>query len=187
MLPSIRTAGPTAPSVILGLDPSIAAYGWAFVRIGAPLSVVAAGCVRTAVDDEDAYVFEKDGQRIDDLARAIGSVIDTGRTYGRLVVAFEVPGGSKSLQAARFMAMSYTLTRTLIVARALPSIPLRAAEVKVELTGDREAEKPVVARCIEKAIGWRSTAATTIDGEAESDAVAIAITGARRLRAEARA
>lgn len=185
MLPAAKKrAAPARRRVVLGLDPSICAYGWSILAIGDPGqrdTVIAAGCIATAVDDADAYVFEQDGERIDDLTRALLQILHAASLHGDVWICFEVPGGSKSSRAAKMLAYAYAMTRAVIVARSAPSVPLPARVVKLELTGDPEAEKPTVADCVEKAIGWRPKASTKVESEAQSDATAVAIVGRRRL------
>ena len=175
----------TAPErrVVLGLDPSVAAYGWAIVELGAGTPrVVAAGCIATSFDAErDDYVFEQDGDRIDELARALLQIIEHARTVGRVTVAFEAMGGSQSSRALKMLSFAFAITRSVCVATRAQSVGLRAAEVKLVMTGDRDAEKHVVAGAVEKAIGWTSSAKSKVVREAETDAVAVALVGARKV------
>lgn len=186
MLPPRRVARPIEARTIIGLDPSVSAYGWAVLRVleGAAPTVEAAGCIRTPAYDEHSglYVFEHDGSRIDTIATAVMNVLDHGRRIGGLTVALEAPVGAQSAGAAKMLAFAYATTRAVCAAQRLRPIALRAAEVKHAMTGDSDAEKRQVAAGVARLIGWRSSADTRPEAEAETDAVAVALTALRAKR-----
>jgi len=189
MLPDLGSAPTTslraarsAPAIVIGLDPSLAAYGWAVLDVTAPRPrVLDAGCVITKkTADLRGYVFEDDAERVERIARELFRVIDGAVTRGSVQIVHEAPGGSKSSAAMKALSFAFSVTRIVCYARGIRPLGVTAGDVKRTLCGVADAEKDRVADAVAARTGWRSKATTQPEVEAESDAVAVAITGAGR-------
>lgn len=180
--PAAQQLRPTflPPATIIGLDPSVRAYGWALLRLDHMPHVLDAGCILTERDEDAAYRFEDDGARIDAIAQTLLRVFARAMQLGPLCVAMEAPAGSQSATSAKMLGFAYAITRTLCIARNVRPIAIRAAEVKLAIAGDKDAEKLRVAEGVERVTGWTSSAKSPAEREAEADAVAVALAGARR-------
>lgn len=186
-LPSQRTLEIAAPVIkvptILGLDPSLTAYGFALVTLEEQPRVLVAGCVRTKPDNASKHVYQadRDGARIDELARGLLDVLARKPS----LVACEAPAGSQHANAAKALGMSYGLTRALLVAVDVSVITVQAHEVKVTIGGGKGASKDDVARGVTRITGWTSDAKNAPAREGEADAVGVALTAMRSPAADA--
>lgn len=178
---------PHAP-IVVGLDGSLTAYGWALLALEAPLRPIAAGCITTRPDGKSKhrYQADQDGARVDEIATGLLVVLDRALGMTRsIVVVIEAPAGAQHANAAKALGLSYGISRTVCVARGIIPITVQAHEVKREVGGSMGASKDDVAAGVLRVLGWASTASTKPAREAESDAMGIAITGARSPVADA--
>lgn len=170
--------------LVLGLDPSLTAYGWAVVALEKRPRVVAAGCVRTKPDTKSRHTYQADldGARVDELATGLLEVLDAHEVA---LVASEAPAGSQHAQAAKALGLAYGLTRAILVARGRHVLTVQAHEVKKAIGGSKSASKGEVAAGVEQLTGWTSTAKAAPAREGEADAVAVALTALRTPAADA--
>ena len=172
--------------IILGLDPSLACYGWALVVVsdtaeGAP-HVIGAGCIRTAPDARKRHLYQadQDAERLIALARGIASAMRGETSAGSFATAAhvvcEAPAGSQHARAAAALGQAFGVTLGVagVLGRGLRFV--QAHEAKAAIGGSKGASKGEVAAGVERLTGWRSTAKTRPAREAEADAVAVALT-----------
>lgn len=135
-------------ALILGLDPSLTAYGWAVVRIDNGL-VLNAGCIRTqpaARGKRHAYVGGDDTRRVRVITRELARVV---QRHTPRAIAYETNGGAQSARAARALGIACGITGALIECAAelleigVIEVPVTAREAK-SATGDAGASKSAV-------------------------------------------
>lgn len=124
---------------IMGLDPSIAAFGWCVLELE-PARVVTLGTVRTAKGTAGRHVYraDDDGIRIDTIA---GVLVREARAHGVRLIAAEAPAGAQSAVAAKAMGQAYALARTVGVALGIRVITVQAHEPRTLLCGSKLASK----------------------------------------------
>lgn len=160
--------------IVLGLDPSLTAYGWAIVdRDAKPAKVLEAGCISTK--PARGSKIRSDSRRLAIIASGVLAAIDRSRKPASRVVRVvsEAPTGGK---AAKALGQTFGLTVAACEAAGVAATFVTPRAVKVASTGIPDAGKDTVAAGVEKAIGWRSSARTAPQREAETDAVAVALT-----------
>lgn len=164
--------------LILGLDPSLTAYGWAVLAVEASPRVVAVGCMRTKPDAKSRHVYQADldGARVDELAAGLLEVL---RTHHVAMVACEAPAGAQSAIAAKALGLAYGVTRAILVAQGRSVLTVQAHEAKRAVGGTMTATKAEVAAGVEALTRWRSSASSQPAREGEADAVAVALTALR--------
>lgn len=163
-------------ALVLGLDPSLTCYGWAVLSLDR--RVIAAGCLRTKPDTKSRHTYQadKDGVRLDALARGL---LDVLRTHDVALIACEAPAGAQSATAAKALGQSYGVTRAILVALERHALTIQAHEVKRAIGGSDGATKEEVAAGVEQLTAWRSSASSQPAREGEADAAAVALTAMR--------
>jgi Holliday junction resolvasome RuvABC endonuclease subunit len=170
--------------IVLGLDPSLTAYGWAIVdRDVKPPNVIAAGCIRTEKDGRKQHMYQadQDAQRIVLLAHGIGSALQQAMKLPQALtqpvrVVCEAPAGAQHATAAKALGQSLGVTLGVLVTRGVGVRFVQAHEVKRSLGGAKDASKDAVAAGVLARAQWASTASTKPAREAEADAAAVALT-----------
>lgn len=177
--------------IVLGLDPSLTAYGWAIVeRTGASAhggNVLASGCVRTEKDGKKSHMYaaDQDAQRIILLAHGIENALSLARASversgspdrPHVRVVCEAPAGAQHATAAKALGQSLGVTIGVLVTRGVGVRFVQAHEVKQRLGGSKAASKDEVARGVHGRTAWQSSASTKPEREAEHDAAAVALT-----------
>ena len=171
--------------IIIGLDPSLTAFGWAVVSAETPPCVLAAGCVQTKPDTRSRHLYQadQDGARVDAIAAELLVVLRNAQRHGMMtphvLVAIEAPAGAQHAASSKALGLSYGIARTACVAEDLVPITIQAFEVKAAVGGARLASKADVAAGVLAATGWASTAKTGPAREGETDAVGVALTALR--------
>lgn len=172
-------------SIVIGLDPSLTAFGWAVVSAETPPRVLAAGCVQTKPDTRSRHLYQadQDGARVDAIAVALLRVLRDAQMHGQstpaILVAIEAPAGAQHAAAAKALGLSYGVARAVCAAECLTPITVQAHEVKLAVGGSKGASKDDVAAGVLAATGWSSTARTGPAREGEADAVGVALTALR--------
>lgn len=164
--------------LVVGLDPSLTAFGWAVVEASTKL-VVSAGCICTKPDPKGAHLYQadKDGARVDSIASAlIGLLRDVVGNGAPYVVAVEAPAGAQHASTAKALGLSYGIARTLCAAFDKNPITVQAHEVKQRVGGARLASKDDVKAGVLRICEWSSIASTAPAREGETDAVGVALT-----------
>lgn len=162
--------------IVLGLDPSLTAYGWAALLVeGGSARVIAAGCIRAKLPARAKHGPRTAGSaaRLAALARELLEVM--GRHPGARIVA-ELPMGGRNAATAKALGQSFALTVTCAEVSGSPAAFVTPLAAKRAATGRTDADKHEVAEGVATITGWRSTATAQPAREAEADAVAVALT-----------
>ena len=174
----------TAPErrVVLGLDRAWLRTGWAIVELGRRHAARGRGRMhRDELRRRARRLRLRAGRRSHRRASARSS-----RSSSTRAPWAASPSRSRRWRLAvrarsRCSARSRSRSRSVCVATRAQSRPARAAEVKLVMTGDRDAEKHVVAG---RSKGHRLDLEREVEGRArggETDAVAVALVGARKV------
>lgn len=150
----------TRPFRWLGLDSSLAAFGWCVAELEhheAPVRVVGAGCIRTE-QDTGAEIKAADVQRrMHDIGLEVLGIVDR---YAPALAAIEsaiiLPGGSAAITVSR-LGRVFGLIDGLCLARGLPLSEVHPQTLKRFVTGSPKAEKSEVLRTM--LANWPSLAA----------------------------
>lgn len=169
--------------IVLGLDPSLTAYGWAVVDRGAG-KVLASSCVRTEKDARKSHMYaaDQDAQRIVELAHGLDVALREAdlalrsENSGALRIVCEAPAGAQHATSAKALGQSLGVTLGVLVARGHGVRFVQAHEVKKRIGGSMAASKADVAAGVSRALRWQSGAKTKVEREAEHDAAAVALT-----------
>lgn len=164
-------------TLILGLDPSLTAYGWAVLRIDNGL-ILNAGCVRTqpAATKRHSYVGDDDTRRVRAITREL---VRRVRCRSPRVIAYETSGGAQSARAARALGIACGITGALIECAAelleigVIEVPVTAREAK-SATGSPTASKADVVEWASSRAPDQMWGATVPEREAIADAIAVA-------------
>lgn len=166
--------------IVLGLDPSLTAYGWAIVERGTTDRVLASGCIRTEKDARKSHMYaaDQDAQRLVELAAGILVAFEQASTYsGHAVrIVCEAPAGAQHATVAKALGQSLGVTLGVLVSRGTRCRFVLAHEVKRRLGGAKDASKDAVAAGVLARTGWQSPARTKPEREAAHDAAAVALT-----------
>lgn len=119
--------------MILTLDPSLRAFGWAIVSAN---KIIACGCIKTAKSSK--RVTDSDTDRLEFISKELADQI---LKYNPTKIVFEHAAGSKSSRANQALAFVKGLVIGLAVAYNIPFQTVTAKEVKKGLTSNRNAEK----------------------------------------------
>lgn len=180
--------------IVLGLDPSLTAYGWAIVAIDeAPAHVVLdrpgprvlfVGCIRTAPESKQRHVYQadRDSQRIIELGDGLLRAMALHPKIDRIVC--EAPAGSQHALAAKALGQSLGVTLGILVSHGRTVRFVQAHEVKKAIGGSKGASKDEVAAGVKARTGWTSSASSAPAREGEADAVAVALTLEREMLSE---
>ncbi len=158
---------------LLAIDPSLTATG--LVLLDDDLSVVSAICVRTRPADKGRrlYQADADGERVDEIARALDRAI--ARATRPLVVACEAPAGAQHAASAKALGLVYGCVRGVLAAHGLTPLMCQAFDAKKAAAGSRSASKLDVEAAMRQR--WPGAFASGIAkpvAEAIADALAVA-------------
>lgn len=175
--------------IVLGLDGSLTAYGYAFLALRAREaddSVLAMGCIRTAPDTKSRHVYQadKDGARVDTIADELLSLVRARRPS---LIVIEAPAGSQHAAAAKALGLAYGIGRTVARSVGITALTVQADEPRRVLCGRRDASKEDIARwCVERwpmvapgVAGLMREGATKPELEGAYDALGVAAAAAR--------
>lgn len=182
-------AKPRGRCIVVGLDGSLRAYGWAILdATERPPVVLAEGCIVTAPTGSDDYLAERHGGDLDVVTLGVLAALEQARALSNDVTAFiEAPTGTKDPASAYALWGAFGLSRAVCVAQRVPRTTVQQRAMKVEIARDPDAEKPAIATAVQARIGWTSKLATQKEREAATDAVGNALTGlAHHQRGEMR-
>lgn len=161
----------------LGLDPSIASYGWAVLERSDGLGprVVDVGTWATRID-HDAGKLDDRARRVTELGAALLALLDQHRPRFAVVegLALGMRTGRGTVQT---LGRIRGLTEGLCLARAIPLRELRPDAVKAALTGARNASKAAVAARLRQLFPGVTCVARA--DENGTDALAVALAGER--------
>lgn len=166
-------------AILIGFDGSLTAFGMGAISIEEEPEVlrVSCTCTKPETKSKHTYAADKDGVRVDEIATDVLALIDWALSYGvPVLVAIEAPAGSQHAVSAKALGLAYGIARTACVARKLVPITIQAHEVKIAIGGSKSASKEDVAKGVEKATKWTSTASTIAAREGEADALGVALT-----------
>lgn len=154
---------PVTP-IVLGIDPGLAATGWAVVTNGgAGFRLLRSGTITTAARTPLP-------QRLAQAHGALQSIVDAWRPT---VVAIEAVYSKQEAPGASFaVGASQTLAMLLAGERGLSVVEVAASTVKKAVAGNGRAGKGAVARAVQTLLGG----ADGLSGHA-ADAAAIALAG----------
>lgn len=162
----------------IGLDPSIAAFGWALLtREGPHLKLVDLGSWCTKVD-HSAGKFADRARRCADLCAELSRLlvkVQPGRAFIEAPI-FKPNDGKMSIHAS---ARTRGNAEALVHHLGIPLLELPPQSVKKAITGSGDASKEEVARRVFQLLGDRRI--LTADDNA-TDAVAVAMVGDGRWR-----
>jgi crossover junction endodeoxyribonuclease RuvC len=154
-----------APRLLLGIDPGLAATGWALLR--EPAEVLQCGTIRTAVHG-------RAGARLLHLKRELEGVLDT-------VAVDEAALEELFMGSNRTSAIGVAQARGVVLAlleeRGIPAAEYKPSQVKLVVSGYGNADKAQLARML--AAQLRGLPAGS---DHAFDAIAIAICHARSRR-----
>jgi len=167
--------------IVLGLDPSLTAYGWAIVDRSRDV-VLSAGCIRTEKDARKSHMYaaDQDALRVIMLAEGLEEAVLKARSFAGSIdqsprIVCEAPAGAQHAASAKALGQSFGVTLGILVAAGLYPRLVQAHEVKLRLGGSRDASKAAVADGVQAMTSWRSEARTKPSREAEYDAAAVAL------------
>ena len=106
----------TAP-ILLALDPSIAAFGWAAIALAPTPLLVAAGVIETKPASakkrkaERISVAEDDARRMRWIRRQLSQAV---RIYSPVIAAIEVPFGSQAAKAAKALGAAQAIAACVV-------------------------------------------------------------------------
>lgn len=175
--------------VIMGLDGSMTAFGWAVVELGADHDEdrpKAIGCVRTGKETDARHVYQADddGRRIDEIADAL--ILPIRQHKPRLLV-IEAPAGAQHAASAKALGASYAISRTLGRCFGIPAMTVQAFEPIRMFLGRKNASKLEVEQwCLARwpdAEWMLRPKATKPEREGAFDALSVAACGARSAMA----
>lgn len=164
-------------TLILGLDPSLTAYGWAVLRVDDG-AVVDAGCIRTqpAKGKQHAYVGDDDTLRVRVITRELARVV---QRHTPRAIAYETSGGAQSARAARALGIACGITGALVECAAelleigIVEVPVTAREAK-SATGSTSASKADVVEWASSRAPDQMWGAPVPVREAIADSIAVA-------------
>ena len=162
--------------IVLGLDPSLTAFGWALVSLEERPRVISAGCIRAKLAKRRTKSAPKtagSAARLAAIARGVLEVLDAQKPDR---VVSECPTGGRNAATAKALGQSFAITVTCCEVAGRPAAFVTPLAVKRAATGSTDASKDDVAAGVERLTGWRSSASTAPAREAEADAVAVALT-----------
>ena len=162
-------------TVILGLDPGLAALGWGVIVVaGASRTWRAHGVLRTS-RDHDLAVGHDLALRVDLLAADLGRLIVWHQPDEAAIEEFRFYGKSvtSSLQVANVVGM----LREALRARGVPVTQYSARDVKLAVTGDPNADKAAMKRMVALHLEMEAPPIS----EHAADALGVALTHAARL------
>jgi Holliday junction resolvasome RuvABC endonuclease subunit len=167
--------------IVLGLDPSMTAYGWALVSRGERYVVLDAGHARTEKDAKKSHMYaaDQDAQRITLLAHGLLTALNDAYAASHphaFRIVCEAPAGSQHAVSAKALGQSLGVTLGVLASRGYGVRFVQAHEVKQRVGGAKDASKDAVALGVLARTGWRSAAPTKPGREAEHDAAAVALT-----------
>lgn len=163
--------------MILGIDGSLTATGYAMWSGALLTQLHAEGCVRTK-PNKRARRTDDDGRRIDEIARALAPNIERAD-----LVAIEALGGVGRAGTAKALALVYGCTRTLCWVHGKPVVMIGQAAAK-KAAGSPRSKAAMVAWA--EAWGGPIVARSKVEREAIADARAL-VHAAMQTRVTARA
>jgi len=156
--------------MVLTLDPSLRAFGWAIVSNG---KYVAGGCVKTK--KKKGLIVDSDYISLRELIEAL---MDLNKKYKITEVYYEVPGGSKGFRCAQTLAAVRGAVLSFCLNNALPHNEVRVIDLRKELVGNKDASKDEILACVLKKIPTFSVKGLKDDEKyAISDALAVYLGG----------
>ena len=172
-------------TIVLGLDGSMTAFGWAALRLGESHELdepVGLGCVRTSKEAAARHVYmaDDDGRRLDEIADVLIAAV---QLYEPRLIVIEAPAGAQHANSAKALGLSYGLSRTLARCFDVPCITVQAEEPRRVLVGRRNASKTEMEDwCLSRwptSLGLLRPKASKPEREGAFDALTVAATGAR--------
>jgi crossover junction endodeoxyribonuclease RuvC len=157
-------------SLILGVDPGLAATGWAVVR--EPAEVVACGTIRTPA-------HAAPGRRLAEIRRELAT-----RLAGVAEAALEELFMGSNRTSAIGVAQARGVVLELLEEHAIPAAEYKPSQVKQTVTGYGMADKAQMARMLARQVNG---AAAESDHAADAIAIALCHARSRRLLGSARA
>lgn len=164
-----------SPYTIVGIDSSIANMGLAavtwFAR-DAP-TLIGAATIKTKPAPKKRRPYEADdtSRRVLELVAELDR-FNVGLEFNARLAVVEAPRGSKSMKAARGMAIAWAVAVVWCHERNLPLMQVRAVETKEAVCGKAGASKAEVAAAVAGRVNLRNHELT----EHEADAVAAVLT-----------
>jgi Holliday junction resolvasome RuvABC endonuclease subunit len=138
--------------MILAIDPSIANYGCSVINTQG--KVINVGTIHTKKATKKLLrVADDEVQRITYITAQLSQVIQKYQIQG--VVGELPPSGSKSVKAARGLAMAMALSVALFTEHKLPVEWATPIEVKQAMTGRKDASKEDMMLAACKRYGWK--------------------------------
>lgn len=182
--------------IVLGLEPSLTAYGWSIVDVStSPSKVLAVGCVRTKPmpkKKRHLYQTDQDAIRLNTIAATLAKLV-VGLPPESLGffekkpeslridhIVCEAPAGAQHATTAKALGQTLGLTIGVCAALGRHIRFVQAHEIKMKIGGALHATKEEVARGVLAITGWKSQAGDEDSRDGESDATGAALT----LRAE---
>lgn len=138
-------------TVILGVDPGFANFGWAAIRLS-PERIEAAGVLRTAKSHERRRILAVD----DNVRRTRELVVSLRGVLGRFDVAAicaESMSHVRNASASAKVSLAWGVVITLAEQLCIPLLQASPQEVKFRVTGAKSASKDEVAFSVRKQIG----------------------------------
>lgn len=176
--------------IILGLDPSLRAYGWAIVDrpdVGKS-QVLKCGCICTEKDAHKKHVYAADQmqERIERLADGLTHALLAteqlaGGGFARVVA--EAPSGSQNSSAAAALGHVAGMTIGVLHSKEHHLVRVQPHEVKLAVGGAKGASKDAVAAAVRlrcNSFAHQLEGCTAAEREAIYDAIAVALTPSLR-------
>lgn len=155
--------------ILLGLDPSIASFGWA---ICSELGVVDLGAWRTKVDPKVGKFADK-GRRSEEIGRSLLALIAKHRPQRAFIEAPALmpKDGKLSVHAS---ARVRGLAEGICLAMGIPLTELGSQKVKRAITGESSASKEQVAKRLHQIFPVAMVLDARLDA---TDALAVVVAG----------
>lgn len=128
-------------NVILALDPSFTAWGWAVIEVnGDNDRLVDCGTIRTKPEEKKRglRVADDDLRRVQELFTELERI---WKKYDPVGIVTEVSGGAQSARASRTIGMTEGILGSFITAKMAPAEFYTAMEGKKAATKNRKASK----------------------------------------------
>lgn len=125
--------------LILALDPSFRATGWALLRIGDPFRVEEVGVIATekAHKKDKAFAGDDNHRCASILAGGLHALMQRDVA----LICAEAQAGSKSSKAAQMMGMAWGVVSAVSAVQNLPVLQARPTQVKEANCGVKTASK----------------------------------------------
>lgn len=168
------------PRIWIGLDPSIAAFGWAAMRQfqGGQPDVIDLGTWSTK-KDQKAGALEDVARRVDAIAGQLLKLIDDHHPREAFVESLVLGGPRKGMLATSVLGRVRGVVEGVCKARGIRLAEVRPDVLKLAVTGHRDASKEQVARVLSRFYPYPKV----LDADTNAtDALSAAHVGAHRFR-----